>query len=360
MSSINLTSRQSVVSEASKLTSSAVIELYILDATPIGGEIFYFYCGTNNRRGPLVYQGITYDALPVRVDGFQYTGKGEPPRPHITFSNVLGFVSALVISFNDLAGARLIRRRTFSIFLDGQPEADPNACYPDDIFYIDRKVAETKTTVEFELGISIDVEGVSLPRRQVLANICTVNYRGPECGFAENRVVSKASGAILSNVLRYTGVWSSAGRIISSAFVLGVLTTTNGYILGDGVLYDADGNERYFYCRVELMAPSSTIPPSDTNWAVAQWYRGAFNLNTTYQPNDVFYITRPGANFRRYFIVTTGSPIQGVQPPNTTFYTEDFCSKRLVGGCKLHFDPLGKGLHLPYGGFPGTNQQPLQ
>ena len=342
--SVNLTSRKAIINEAGLLTASATIDLYTLDATPIGGGTLYFYCGTNASRGPVVFQGITYNAFPVKVEGYQYNGKGEPPRPTVTFANVAGFMTSLVLTYDDLVGALFIRRRTFAKFLDGQPEADPNAAYPDDVYTIDRKVSENNQTVEFELGISIDVQGVMLPRRQVLANLCTVNYRGPECSFAENRVVSDNTGTTISSIQRFTGPWSAAAS----------------YLYQDGVLYDADGNERYYSLKVSSLAPSSVIPPNDsTHWTLAQWYRGLFSLSTTYQPNDVFYITRPGANYRRYFIVTSGTPVTGVQPPNDLFYTFDMCSKRLTNGCKLHFDPMSKNLQLPYGGFPGTNQNPI-
>ena len=226
--SFNPASRLSIVAEAAKLTASAIIDLYTLDASPIGGGLFYFYCGTNESRGPITFQGITYNAFPVKVDGYQYSGKGEPPRPHITFANVNGFMSSLVLTYDDLVGAYVIRRRTFAKFLDGQPDADPDAAFPDDVFTIDRKSSETHETVEFELGIAIDVEGVKLPRRQVLANLCTVNYRGPECSFAENRVVSVASGAKLGSIVRFKGLWSSA----------------SSYIYGDGVKFIDNGVEK--------------------------------------------------------------------------------------------------------------------
>ena len=37
--------------------------------------------------------------------------------------------------------------------------------------------------VEFELAASFDLEGVALPRRQIVQNVCPWTYRGAECGY---------------------------------------------------------------------------------------------------------------------------------------------------------------------------------
>ena len=45
---------------------------------------------------------------------------------------------------------------------------DPTATFPNEVYYIDRKVMETRDVVQFELTASFDLQGVRLPRRQVL------------------------------------------------------------------------------------------------------------------------------------------------------------------------------------------------
>ena len=37
--------------------------------------------------------------------------------------------------------------------------------------------------VEFELAASFDLEGVALPRRQIVQNVCPWGYRSAECGY---------------------------------------------------------------------------------------------------------------------------------------------------------------------------------
>ncbi|WP_329767301.1 phage minor tail protein L [Stenotrophomonas maltophilia] len=67
------------------------------------------------------------------------------------------------------------------------PTADPNEHFEDEIWFIERKVAETKETVEFELATAIDLNGEVLPGRQIMSNVCTWllrgGYRGPYCSY---------------------------------------------------------------------------------------------------------------------------------------------------------------------------------
>ena len=60
---------------------------------------------------------------------------------------------------------------------------DPSAEFPREIFYVDRKVVETRDVVEFELAAAFDLAGVRAPKRQCISNICQWVYRSAECGY---------------------------------------------------------------------------------------------------------------------------------------------------------------------------------
>jgi phage-related protein len=69
-----------------------------------------------------------------------------------------------------------------------------------EIYYIDRKSAENREIVEFELASVFDLAGVRAPKRQCIANICQWVYRSSECGYtgtnyfdANNNAVGSAS-----------------------------------------------------------------------------------------------------------------------------------------------------------------------
>jgi lambda family phage minor tail protein L len=78
--------------------------------------------------------------------------------------------------FNDLQGAKFVRIRTLSQFLDaanfpsninpfGTP--DSTAELPQEIYFINRKIVENRDIVQFELVSALDLQGVRAPKRQV-------------------------------------------------------------------------------------------------------------------------------------------------------------------------------------------------
>jgi lambda family phage minor tail protein L len=180
-----------ISSELQKLAPNAIIELYELDASPFGGSVYYFHAGTNALTQIVTWQGQEYQPYPVKITGFEISTGGQIPRPKMAVSNISGIITALVLAYDDLLGAKVTRKRTMQKYLDAvnfsggvNPNADPTAEFPDDIYYVERKTSENKSAVEFELSASFDVQGVKLPRRQIIQNICPWKYRGAECGYA--------------------------------------------------------------------------------------------------------------------------------------------------------------------------------
>lgn len=180
----------SITSEIQKLEPSAVIELFVLDLTKFNAGIYHFHAGTNELMGRVVFNGIEYYRYPIQATGFDYNGRGQLPRPKLTAANVTGVISGLVLLYQDMIGAKVIRRRTLVKYLDAvnfasgvNPTADPTAAFEPDVYYIDRKSAENKDIVEFELAASFDLYGVQLPRRQIIQNVCVWRYRNSECSY---------------------------------------------------------------------------------------------------------------------------------------------------------------------------------
>lgn len=181
---------ESITSEIQKLAPSAIIELYELDATVLGGTISRFHAGTNSLNQNLIWQGNEYVRFPILISGFEFNGAGQLPRPKAQVSNFLSGVTQLVLEYNDLMGAKFTRKRTLKKYIDAVnfPDginltADPTAFFPDDVYYVDRKSSENRNGVEFELAASFDLAGIQLPRRQIVQNVCPWKYRGGECGY---------------------------------------------------------------------------------------------------------------------------------------------------------------------------------
>lgn len=176
--------------EIQSLSPTARIELFEIDmSNTVSGGKLYFHGGTNELGSPVVWQGIEYAPWPVVASGFDKSGQGKLPRPKMQVSNLNGLISAEVMANDDLLGCRLTRRATHARFLDavnfpaGNPDADPNQHFPDEVWYIDQKTAENRLMVEFELASPFDLMGVQLPNRQILKNSCCWKYRGAECGY---------------------------------------------------------------------------------------------------------------------------------------------------------------------------------
>ena len=167
-------------------------------------SVFYFCSATNANLQPIVFNGITYTPFPIEMTESSFDGKGQLPRPKITASNINGFMSALLIENDDLTGATLTRRRVFARFIDAvnfpgsiSPYSpDPTAAYPDEPWTINRKISENQQYVQWELAAPISLENVKLPRRQIIANVCTspVKYRDARtCGYSGLPVADSAN-----------------------------------------------------------------------------------------------------------------------------------------------------------------------
>lgn len=183
-----------VRSDVTQVGPLEIIEMFILDTSTIGGGangVFHFHPG-NNPFGntPIIWKGVQYEPFPVETTGWEANAAGKLPRPTIRVSNIGGYMGSFIRPLRDGLGARLTRKRTLGKYLDainfpdGNPYANPNTAFPDEIFYVARKVVENPIFLEMELAVAFDVEGVLLPRRQVLAGICPWIYRSPECTYA--------------------------------------------------------------------------------------------------------------------------------------------------------------------------------
>ena len=174
----------SVISDLQSVNPSAIIELFSLETDlELHGssQVYRFHNGTNlNNNGDIVWAGDQYLKMPIQAEGFAFQ-KGQLPRPTLTISNALGTITAILLNVNstttgnDLTGATVTRIRTLARYLDsinflgntnplGTP--DPTAEFPQEIYKIDRKSAENREIVQFELAAVFDLASVRAPKRQ--------------------------------------------------------------------------------------------------------------------------------------------------------------------------------------------------
>ena len=189
----------SPTSELQSLNPSSLIELFTLqlvegthyatgnpDSVP---TIFRFHAGTSmNSNANIIWQGDTYQKFPIDAQGFEFSGKGQIPRPQLTMSNlggitrsgsVLSVTDLLIIvnlttPHNDLLGATVTRLLVLASSLDNanfssgsNPFGTPNSNeLPQEIYVIDRKMSESRNLVSFELTAANDTQNKRVPARQ--------------------------------------------------------------------------------------------------------------------------------------------------------------------------------------------------
>ena len=165
-----------IASDVQQLSPGKLVTLYKIDCTSLGGSIYRFIPATVS--GTTVYfNSLEYFPINIECSGFEFTSKGQLPRPRMKLSNTSNTMAGAIIEYDDLLGAEVTRIRTFEKYLDGQPEADPLAKFPDDIYVIERKVLQNKYLIEWELSAYMDFEGRFLPNRQILRDTCIWTYR---------------------------------------------------------------------------------------------------------------------------------------------------------------------------------------
>ena len=211
-----------LVSVLQGIAPGALIELFQLELNvPQHGvaETYYFHAGTNaNGSGDLVWAGQPYMALPIEVEGFEYSGQGTLPRPKMRVSNIMGTITALILTLPEgLEGAKFTRIRTLGRYLDAvnfpdgayvvsnywevgyesgtTATADPTAEFPREIYFVDRKSAENRDVVEFELASAFDMAGIRAPKRQCITR-CQWVYRSNECSYTGTNFFNSSDVAV--------------------------------------------------------------------------------------------------------------------------------------------------------------------
>jgi lambda family phage minor tail protein L len=194
--------------ELHRLSPTALVDLFVLTVKEYqsnpGGTV-YFHNGLNlilsvdtsvnsippyTHYGSVVWQGTRYDYVPIEITGMEYSGQGMLPTPTLRVANVGGAVSQALLAYGDLVGAKLTRKRTFARFLDAvnfpggsNPEASSSMHLPDEIYFVNQKTAETPMMVELKLISALELGNVKLPGRQIIANLCSWEYRQTDCGY---------------------------------------------------------------------------------------------------------------------------------------------------------------------------------
>jgi lambda family phage minor tail protein L len=366
------TGMKKIAKEVTSLEPSALITLYEIDVSdlqatlnlgtgPIEQSVLRFHNMEVLNQTTIAFRGQAYHPVPIMTDGFEMKSDGSLPRPTLTFvslkaiddlasNNQFASLKRALLELNNMIGAKVIRIRTFAKFLDasgndfikeaGQFTESTNPEFPRDLYYIERKIAEDKNTMQFELASTMDMENFKLPGRLCLANRCPWTYRGEGCCY-EFKATSLTAASGQKDTFGATGHLPNFAPPIANdedELLTGILTGSN---------------KQAFYNPYTVSASAPT--------------QYDFDKAGGYTQGSVVYVTKNGIKF--YYVAKLGGvPAQTGPPPNSSYWEADQCSKTLQG-CKLRWgkngaakngstpsisnDPANK--FLPFGGFPGTN-----
>ena len=317
--------------ESSALSVDSIVEMFEIDVSDIGfnnssslvnNGIFRFHNAVKLISSNIIWQGNNFIAIPIAATGFEKTARGTLPTPKLALAVNDAGITALtelktqIRKFDDLVGAKVTRKRTFAKFLDVEnffnqtpPQGfapDPNAEFPNDIYFIDRKTNENKFVIEFQLASILDVEGLLLPSRTVVASRCIHNYRGEGCLY---EYASRKNSTVHGD-----------GQLPETALPV---ATINDELIYEDIITD-------------------NTPPLD---------KSEYINDVDYVKGDFIYIEKNGI---KYYFVAKRNVARGNIPPNDFFWVQCECSK-IIGACKLRWGSIGQGF-LPFGGFPAANK----
>ncbi|SUO95283.1 phage minor tail protein L [Suttonella ornithocola] len=155
---------------------TALIALYEIDLTKVGGGITYFCPEVNEKGQSMKWKGREYHPYPIQAQGFEISGDGPAGRPTIAISNLLGWVTGAINEHDGIIGCQVIRKRVLAKHLDadnfinGNDDADPLAEVVDK-WLINRMVSLNSKAATFELASPAEMDNAVIPARPILANV---------------------------------------------------------------------------------------------------------------------------------------------------------------------------------------------
>lgn len=213
------------------ISPDVIVSLFELDLSPLSdnfinlsqtekinlGGTIYRFTSSENGTNPIVWQGNSYQPLPVQIEDVEQKSQGSLPRPKLILANPEGIFSKIVYYNEDFLNCKVTRKRVFARFLDKENfqnrnlndsdqnpfgSSDSDAGFPDDIFYINKKLTEDKNQIVFELASALELENAMVPARKMMANYCNWTYRCEiGCGY-RGLAIENLSGQDLTKGLK--------------------------------------------------------------------------------------------------------------------------------------------------------------
>lgn len=373
---------------------------------------------TDTDYSPVVYDGNTYYALPLEMTDLKISTSGVQNRPTLMIGNVESIVRKSSVfqnaeeggtaglasfSLDNLISKRITKRQTLEKYLSIDPAVVSTKAtveFPKRTYIIDSIKQRTSQVVVFELANPFDLEGITLPNRQVVGKYCPWVYQGLSLDTPSGACSWNAASLIniddAGTARKYYPFFTDLDEPIIWKYLIHNSSSPTAILSGKthsgsaGTSYAAnalvalsDGSGGFTYWRSE--AASNTTVPSITNslWQRVKVYE-PFVSGQTYSAND--YVIHPVTNAASkadtsFDILSTTRLYKSVITSNTETPSDvsnywkrgDVCGK-LLNSCKVRYQfktPGGVGYAdhktvpeaaldtkqaLPFGGFPGSRK----
>jgi lambda family phage minor tail protein L len=155
-------------------SSDGMVDLFILDASALGGSVEFFSPQCYSNSTLLAWGGQAYSLVPIGIDSLEKVGTASNlPQPTLIISNAGTPILAMVIALGDLVGAKLTHYKVRVSNLDGQQHADVTKFVGPEVWYVFQKTTQTNQSIAWTLASPMDMPGMQFPARQILkyANI---------------------------------------------------------------------------------------------------------------------------------------------------------------------------------------------
>lgn len=193
-----------MVLELEKLEQTAMIRLFDIDMTELGGTIYRFHNGLNENDKNVTWQGYEYQGFPSKIDGIKRSSQGASNRPTLTLSNITGIVRGLYVKYKEMAGATVYVRDVYAKFLDASNFKDginPNEDLDQEyvtIYEIQGVNSIGKQYATFELSLPVEADNALIPKNVITCTACQWRYRKEGCDYSGNNYFDRYGNPVSS------------------------------------------------------------------------------------------------------------------------------------------------------------------
>ena len=184
---------------------SGLLEFFELTIGAGSNNTLYFHDGKKENLDDVTFDGNTYVALPIMMEGMELKADGAMSRPTLTIANVESILKsgskfktqmedgtwgatvnseplvATDFKLDHLVGATIVKRKTLEKYLSSSPIIE----FEKDEYIIDRISEKSNTFVTLELASPFDLGGIRVPNRVVIGKYCPWVYQGARPDVAE-------------------------------------------------------------------------------------------------------------------------------------------------------------------------------